>query len=153
MVTVTGSSKLTTIFALVEMVVAPLLGLVVVTLGGASVVKVDVNSTRLLGGSSISLSAIDGNTETVQVVASGKPEGVRMTVVVLAGKVAGVVTVNPLGVPAGHSKPKSATDAISTNSLKVMVMVVVFGTLTAPLAGVIVKTVGAASMSVVKEKV
>ena len=101
----------------------------------------------MFGGSATSLSPTSAaNTVKVQALVIGRsPAGSIVTLVVVAGKVTGLITVKPIGDPLGHSNENVAAEPMSTGSLKLTTRLLLTATLLAPLAGVVVVTAGAAS--------
>src|SRR5688500_15238863 len=110
--------------------------------GGSAVVNENTKLADMFSGGSLASTSEIGlaGTVTTQVVLKGRfTSGLRVKL--LLGE---ALCVNVIGVPVGHSTT-NALEVALTLSLKFMVMFVSKATLTAPVAGIVLSTVGAAS--------
>ena len=140
-VTLTALLKLTTTVVDASTDVAPLVGVVLLTVGGESVVKEAVEFAAMCVPARLAICA--ATAVATQVVPAGRfAEGVSVNVVAPPG--GDGESVNAFEVPEGHSRVKA--EAVTfTAALKVNDTVVFRPTLVAPLVGVVLDTVGGAS--------
>jgi len=145
-VTFTDLLKFTVTVLVVATFVAPFVGVVLVTVGAVSVLKVKTKSAARCVPARSAICA--ATAVAVQVVATGRLAlGVSVYVVTPPGGAG--ARPNATGVPAGHSSLKALAVTL-TALVNVTVTVVFSGTLVAPLVGVVLLTVGGVSTVKVK---
>lgn len=145
----TLSLKLITMLPSVAKFEAPFVGEVLVTVGGASVVKLKTSLASMVsGGSALSTSLIlAATTVTLQV----SPTGRSLIGLISALVAPELLSVKALALPVGHSSTND--DVLKfTFSLKLMTILLLVATLVAPSAGIVLVTLGGASVVKLKTK-
>src|SRR5215207_4607600 len=128
----------------VAICVAPLVGIVVVTAGGVSIVKAKTKLAAILSGGSLVSWSVTWAAKTVTVQVSPFVKSVFGLIVKMLGPPVTTVSAT-LRVPLLPQTIWNQLPVTLTGSLKVTLRLVFVARLVAPLVGVVAVTVGAAS--------
>ncbi len=149
-VTSTGSLNVMLMFVLFATCVAPFVGVVAVTEGAASIVKLNTKLAAMLSGGSLVSTSVTCAAKIVTVQLSPGEKSVFGLMVKDVDGEGGVTAVSAgFLVPLVVQTIWNQLPVTLTDSLNVTVMSVLVGRSTAPFVGVVAVTVGASSCSVV----
>src|ERR1041385_6541375 len=142
--TFTGSLNVSVMFVLFATWVAPLVGVVALTVGAASIVKLKTKLAAMLSGGSSESWSVTWAAKTVTVQVSAAVKSAFGLIVNVVGPPVTTVSAT-LRVPLDVQTIWNQLPVTFTGSLNVMLMFVFVSWLIAPLVGVVLATFGAAS--------